>query len=142
MQFFTTLSMRVSFFFWTIHQTINGLISWLYFKHLHHHTFSSMLANVIFKAHHAWILSCFNLGVGVGYITWLIFPTFWLFSLVFFTTLQTWLILPHFSTTGLPWCVCTHPIDLMDIHLLCCAHGNEHMGVKAQLGGLFGLLKL
>jgi hypothetical protein len=24
--------------------------------------------------------------------------------------------------------VCTHPINLMDIHLLCCTHGNERMG--------------
>jgi hypothetical protein len=30
----------------------------------------------------------------------------------------------------------------MDIHFLGCAHGNEHMGVKAQLGVLFGLSQL
>jgi hypothetical protein len=22
--------------------------------------------------------------------------------------------------------MCTHPIDLMNIHLLCCVHGNKH----------------
>jgi hypothetical protein len=36
-----------------------------------------------------------------------------------------WLGLPHPSITGIPRCVCTHSIDPMSIHLLCCVHGNE-----------------
>ncbi len=34
--------------------------------------------------------------------------------------------LPHLSIISFPQCVCTHPIDPMGIHLLCCTHGNEH----------------
>ncbi len=29
------------------------------------------------------------------------------------------------SIAGIPRCVCTHLIDPMGIHLLCCAHNNE-----------------
>jgi hypothetical protein len=39
-----------------------------------------------------------------------------------------WFKLQHLSIAGLPQCVCTHPINPMDIHFLCCAHGNECMG--------------
>jgi hypothetical protein len=46
--------------------------------------FFNMFFDGIFETHCAWILSCFSVGVG----TWLtvrpIFPTFWLFSLIFF----------------------------------------------------------
>jgi hypothetical protein len=37
----------------------------------------------------------------------------------------TWLKLSHPSIVGLPWCVCTHPIDPIGIYFLCCTHGNE-----------------
>jgi hypothetical protein len=37
----------------------------------------------------------------------------------------TWLGPPHPLIASIPQCVCTHPIDLMGIHLLRCAHGNE-----------------
>ncbi len=33
--------------------------------------------------------------------------------------------LPHPSIASIPQCVCTHPINLMDIHLLCCTHSNK-----------------
>jgi len=33
--------------------------------------------------------------------------------------------LPHFSIIGILWCICTHPIDLMGVHLLCCTHNNK-----------------
>jgi hypothetical protein len=33
--------------------------------------------------------------------------------------------LPHPSIASIFWCVCTHPINLMGIHFLCCAHNNE-----------------
>jgi hypothetical protein len=39
-----------------------------------------------------------------------------------------WLRLSHLSIVGLFQCVCTHPIDIMDIHLLHYAHRNERMG--------------
>jgi hypothetical protein len=94
-------------------------------EHLHHHTFFNMFSNGIFKAHHAQILSWFGPGVSVWFIIQPIFPTFQLSSQVFSTSLRTWLELSHPSIASLLWCVHTHPIDLMGIHLLLCAHGNE-----------------
>jgi hypothetical protein len=44
---------------------------------------------------------------------------------IFFIVLQIWLGLPHPSIASIPWCMCTHQIDLMGIHLLCCAHANK-----------------
>jgi hypothetical protein len=32
----------------------------------------------------------------------------------------------HFSIASILWCVCTHPINPMGIHLLFCIHNNEH----------------
>jgi hypothetical protein len=84
-----------------------------------------MFSDRTFEAHDAWILSCFNLGVNVWLIVWLVFPTFWLFLPVFSTTLYMQLKLPHPSIANILWCVCIHPISPMGIHLLCCAHGNE-----------------
>jgi hypothetical protein len=37
----------------------------------------------------------------------------------------TWFGLPHPLIVSIPRCVCTHPIDRMNIHFLCCVHGNE-----------------
>jgi hypothetical protein len=33
--------------------------------------------------------------------------------------------------------VCTHPIDLISIHLLHCAYGNEHMGTHGVVWNNF-----
>jgi hypothetical protein len=41
--------------------------------------------------------------------------------------LQMWLKLSHPSIASLPRCVCTHTINPMGIHFLCCAHDNECM---------------
>jgi hypothetical protein len=87
-----------------------------------------MLSNMTFEAHHAQILSCFGEGASTWLIAQLVFPTFRLFSLIFFITLRMQLGLRHPSIAGIPQCVCTHPIDPMGIHLLCCAHGNECTG--------------
>ncbi len=95
---------------------------------LHHHTFINMFFDRILEAHCARILSCSSPWVGICFIVWLIFPTFWLSSPISSILFQTWLRLPHFSIIGIPWCVCTHPIDLMGIHFLRCAHRNECMG--------------
>ncbi len=109
-------------------------------KCIHHHTLSNMLFDGIFEAHRAQILSCSNLGMDVWLITWLIFPTFWLSSLVFSTTFRTWLGLPHPSTLCIPQCVCTHAINLMDIHLLCCAHGIELTGAHDVIHDTFAAI--
>jgi hypothetical protein len=53
-------------------------------KRVCHHTLSNMLSNEKLGAHRTQILSCSNLGVGVWFITWPIFPTFRLFSSIFF----------------------------------------------------------
>ncbi len=50
------------------------------------------------------------------------------------------LILPHPSIVNKPWCVCTHPIDPMGIHLLHCAHGNEHIGTHDVIRNIFAAI--
>jgi len=54
--------------------------------------------------------------------------------------LRTQLKLPHLSIVNLPQCVCTHPIDPMGIHLLCCAHGNECMGTHDAIHNTFATI--
>jgi len=39
-----------------------------------------------------------------------------------------------------PQCVCTHPIDPMGIHLLCCAHGKECTGTHDVIYGTFAAI--
>ncbi len=107
-------------------------------ERLHHHTLSNMLSDGISEAHHAQMLSCFGLGVDVWFIAWPIFVAFWLSSLVFSTTLHTRLRLPHLSTTGIPQCVCPHPIDFMGIHFLYCAH--ECIGAHDVIHDIFAAI--
>jgi hypothetical protein len=95
-------------------------------EHLQHHTLSIMLFDMTSQAHRAQILSNYGLQACTWLITWLVFPTFQLSSLVFCITFRTWFGLPHPSIASILRCVCTHPINPMGIHLLCCAHGNEH----------------
>jgi hypothetical protein len=104
---------------------------------LRYHTFFNILFNKILEAHHAQTLSCSNLGVGAWFIVQPNFPNFWLFSPFFSMTLRTQLELPHPSIASLPWCVCTHLIDPMGIHLLHCAHGNERMGTHDAVCNTF-----
>ncbi len=113
-------------------------------KHLHHYILSSMLFDETFKAHHAQILSCFGPGASTWLTTRLIFPTFWLSSPIFFTTLHTRLGLPHPSIAGILQCVCTHPIDPMGIHLLHYVHNKKrtktHDAIRAPLPPLREML--
>jgi hypothetical protein len=97
-------------------------------EHLDHHTHFNMLSDRISEAHHAWILSCSSPGVGAWFITRQIFLAFQLSSPVFSTTLHTQLGLPHPSIVGIFRCVCTHPINPINIHFLCCGHGNKRIG--------------
>jgi len=94
-------------------------------KRLHHHTLSNIFFDGIFDTHHARILSCFGPRVGAWPIVQVIFLGFWLAFSIFSITLQIWLRLPHLSIASILQCVCTHPIDLMGIYFLLCAHGNE-----------------
>ncbi len=96
-------------------------------KCLHHHTLSSMLFDGTFEAHCVRNLSCSGLRAGVWFIVQLIFPTFWLSSLFFSIIFRMWFGLPRPSIVSIFRCVCTHPIDLMGIHFLHCAHGNERI---------------
>jgi uncharacterized protein (DUF2237 family) len=106
-------------------------------EHLRHHTLSKMLFNRTSKVHHARILSCFGPRAGTWLIVRLVFSTFWLFSPMFCTTLHTWFGLPHPSIASILRCVCTHPINPMGIHLLCCALGNEHIGTHNVIHDTF-----
>ncbi len=103
----------------------------------HHHTITNMFSDEIFEAHHNQILSCLGPRVGAWFIIRLIFPTFQLFSPIFSTSLWMWLGLAHPSIASLPQWVCTHPIDSMGIHLLCCAHDNECMGTHDAIHNIF-----
>jgi hypothetical protein len=93
-------------------------------KHLHHHTLFNMLSDTTPKTYHASILSYSNFKVGVWLMAQPIFLAFKL-SYPIYSTLCRRLRLPHPSITSLPRCVCTTPIDLVNIHLLCCTHGKE-----------------
>jgi hypothetical protein len=86
-----------------------------------------MFFHKIFKAHCAQILSHFGPKVDVWLIIWPIFPSFQLIALVFFTVFRIPLGLPHPSIICIFQCVCTHPINLMGIQLLCCVHDNERI---------------
>jgi hypothetical protein len=99
-----------------------------------------MLFDKIYEAHHAWILSCSNLGMGNWLIIRSIFLAFQLSSLVFSTIFQMWFRLLHFSLVVIFWFVCTHPIDPMGIHLLHCTHGNEHMRIHDGIHDAFVII--
>ncbi len=123
-----------------IYQTINGSFQDSILERLHHHTVISMFSNEILDTHHAQILSCLGTRVGAWFIIRPIFSTFQLSSPIFSTTLWMWLGLAHPSITSLPQCVCTHPIDPMGIHFLCCAHGNECMGTHDAIHNTFVII--
>jgi hypothetical protein len=94
---------------------------------LHHHTLFNMLFDGILKTHYAQILSYSGLKLDVWFIVRPIFLAFQLLSLNFSTTLHMWLGLFHPSIVNILWCVCTHPMKLMGIHLLRCVHKNERI---------------
>ncbi len=96
-----------------------------------------MVFNGTFETHCVRILSCASPRAGTWVIVQQVFPTFRLFSSKFSTKLHTWLGLPHPSIIGILQCVCTHPINLMGIHLLLCAHGNEHTGTHDAICNTF-----
>jgi len=51
-----------------------------------------------------------------------------IFLSFFSTSFYIQLGLPHPSIACISWCVCTHPINFMGIHLLHCVHDNKHIG--------------
>jgi hypothetical protein len=51
-----------------------------------------------------------------------------------------WLGLPHPSILGIPWCVCTHPINPMGIHFLRCVHGNKCTGIHNAIRDNFAVI--
>jgi hypothetical protein len=51
--------------------------------------------------------------------------------------LQIWFELSHPSIVGILRCMCTHPIDLMGIHLLHCVHGNERTWTQDAIHNTF-----
>jgi hypothetical protein len=111
---------------WITHRTTNDSTSKFHLRALRHRTLFNMLFNKIFETCYSQILPCSRLRTNVWFITQLVFFTFWLSFLVFATTLRMQ-GLPHPSIACMPWCVCTHPIDPMGIHLLRCVHSNEHI---------------
>jgi hypothetical protein len=96
-----------------------------------------MFSKWTFKTHCDQIWSCFSLVAGTWFIIQPIFPTFQLPSLFFCTTLHTWLGPPHPLIACILWCVCTHSIDLMGIHLLSCVHDNERSRIHDAIHDTF-----
>jgi len=109
-------------------------------ERLHHHTLSNIFFDGTSKAHHAQILSCFSVRTSAWLTFQLIFPAFRLFSLIFCITFCTRLGLPCPSIISISQCVCTHPIDPLGIHLLCCVHGNEHIGTHNVIRDTFAAI--
>jgi hypothetical protein len=106
-------------------------------KFLNHYTLFNMFFDETFEAHYAWILSCYGPRVSAWLTSQLIFLTFWLFSLIFYTTFCIQFTLPHPSIASIPRCVCTHPINPIGIHFLCFAHGNECIGTHDIIRDIF-----
>jgi hypothetical protein len=109
-------------------------------ERLYHHTLSNMLSQRISDTHCVQILSCFNLGAGAWLIIRPTFPTFQLSSPSFFTMFQTWFGLPHPSIVGIFQCMCTHPINATNVHLLHCTHDNERMGTHDAVCNIFATI--
>jgi hypothetical protein len=99
-----------------------------------------MFFDEISKAHHAQSLSCFGLGAGAWLRIQPILLGFQLTSLVFSTTFQARLGLPHPSLASIPQCMCTYPIDSMGIHLLRYVHGNKHIGTHDVVRDTFATI--
>jgi hypothetical protein len=107
---------------------------------LHHNTFWSTLSNMIFEAHYAQILSCSNPRASAWLTIQPIFPSIQLTSMVFSIVLWIQPGVPHPSITNILWCVCTHPIDLMGMHVLCCVHGNERITTHGIVHNTFATI--
>jgi len=125
---FYHLSPCVSFSIWTIHRATNGSI-WRF--HLGMFALSYPFQHIFRQ--NIWSPSCPNFimfwpTIYAWFTTRLIFLTFRLFSSIFYIVFHMRLGLPHPSIVGIPWCVCTHPINPMGIHFLCYVHGNKHIG--------------
>ncbi len=58
----------------------------------------------------------------------------------FFVMFQIQLGMPHPPIVNILWCVCTHPINLIGIHLLHCAHGNKHIGTHDAVHNTFATI--
>jgi hypothetical protein len=107
---------------------------------LHHQTFFNMLSDNIYETNHVQVLSSFGPKVSAWLTIWLIFLGFQLASSVFSTSLQIQFKLPHPLIVGIPWCVCTHLINPMGIHLLCCGHGIEHTWIHDAICDTFATI--
>ncbi len=68
-----------------------------------------------------------NSEVGAWLIIWPIFLGFQLVFSIFLTIFWIHFGLPQPSIASVPQCICTHPIDPMDIHLLRCVCDNKHI---------------
>jgi hypothetical protein len=93
-----------------------------------------MLFGKIFETHCAQILSCFGPKVGTWFIAR---STFQLFFPSFFIALWIQLGLSHPLIAGIPRCMCTHLINVTNVYLLCCIHGNERTSTHDAICDVF-----
>jgi hypothetical protein len=93
-------------------------------ERLHHHTLCIMLFNGTFKVHHARI----SIVLAQGQAFSLQFDQFsWPFD--YLPQFLSQHFVHDLTIVSISRCVCTHPIDPMGIHLLCCVHNNKHKGI-------------
>jgi hypothetical protein len=116
-------SLCVSSSFWTIHRATNGLTSRLHFCTIIPFPTWSLTKNLNPSCSNFIMLwpkgKCLAYNLMNIPNLLISFPS--LFHNISNTTWTT-----HPSITYIPWCMCTHPINLMGIHLFYCAHGNKH----------------
>ncbi len=94
-------------------------------KRLHNHSFINILFYLSFDLHQTCMKSCVRLNVNTWLFAHLIILFFRLLPNVFSTALHTKLDLFHPLIFGVSHCIYSQPLDLMEIHLLCCTHGEE-----------------
>jgi hypothetical protein len=93
------------------------------------------LKPIVLEFDHVW--SCFGPMVGTWFTTRLVFLAFQLYSLIFCTSLRTWLGPPHPLIASILRCVCTHPINPMGTHFLRYVHSNECTGTHDAIRDTF-----
>jgi hypothetical protein len=103
--------------FWTTHSKTNRSTSRFHFKMFSPTQLSSILFDRMLDVCWIYIISCSGLVLGA----WLIACLSYQFSVLLITFSMAFMdliwIVPSFSHRPPLQCICTHPIDLLDIHL-------------------------
>jgi hypothetical protein len=83
------------------------------------------LITIPFDLHQTCMKSCARLNVSIWLLAHLAIPFFCLLSIFFSIALRTKFDLSHPLVLGVSDCICSQPLDLMEIHFFHCTHGGE-----------------